>query len=80
MIPIISCLSTVLNCTYLRESTLKGHCHSGEGTLVISGSGCATGTLEPLAYTRARILLSYTRVPQITPILDQLFSFSFVFE
>ena len=25
----------------------------GEGTLGISGWGCATGTLEPLAYTRA---------------------------
>ena len=25
----------------------------GGGTLVISGWGCAAGTLEPLAYTRA---------------------------
>ena len=35
------------------------------GTLGISGWGCAAGTLEPLAYTRASfswILLPYTRV------------------
>ena len=37
----------------------------GGGTLRISGCGCATRTLEPLAYTRASfswILLPYTRV------------------
>ena len=38
----------------------------GEGaTLGISGWGCAAGTMEPLAYTRASfswILLPYTRV------------------
>ena len=37
----------------------------GGGTLGISGWGCAAGTLEPLAYTRASfswILLPYTRV------------------
>ena len=37
----------------------------GRGTLGISGWGCATMTLEPLAYTRASfswILLPYTRV------------------
>ena len=27
--------------------------HPGRGTLGISGWGCAAGTLEPLAYTRA---------------------------
>ena len=30
----------------------KGFCRGG-GTSVISGWGCAAGTLEPLAYTRA---------------------------
>ena len=37
----------------------------GGGTLGISGWGCAAGTLEPLAFTRASfrwILLPYTRV------------------
>ena len=37
----------------------------GGGTLGISGWGCAAGTLEPLAYTRASfswLLLPYTRV------------------
>ena len=28
----------------------------GEGTLGISGWGCAAGTLEPLAYTRATVV------------------------
>ena len=44
-----------------------GGCVPGEGggTLGICGWGCATRTLEPLAYTRASfswILLPYTRV------------------
>ena len=46
----------------------------GEGTLGISGWGCAAGILEPVAYTRASSaefcypILELT--PHITPILD----------
>ena len=50
----------------------------GGGTLWIYGSGSATGTMEPLAYTRV-IWAEFCypileKTPQITPILDELFS------
>ena len=46
----------------------------GGVTLRISGCGCATRTLEPLAYTRASfcwILLPYTRVNSWFPCSSQ---------
>ena len=47
------------------KNKLNSLCLAGKGgTLGISGWGCATRTLEPLAYTRASfswILLPYTR-------------------
>ena len=36
-----------------KECPSPGVRHPGGGTLGISGQGCAAGTLEPLAYTRA---------------------------
>ena len=53
---------------FMKMNQLKGGygtARGGGGTLGISGWGCAAGTLEPLAYTRASfswILLPYTRV------------------
>ena len=53
----------------VKGSTLQGHPTKGrgggKGTLGISGWGCAAGTLEPLAYTKASfswIFLPYSRV------------------
>ena len=44
----LGCLNPDLN-----NSALKPAGGGGEGTLGISGRGCAAGTLEPLTYTRA---------------------------
>ena len=58
----LSCIHWVLQ----KCCEISGVCpQGGGGTLGISGWGCATRTLEPLAYTRASfswILLPYTRV------------------
>ena len=45
-------LSFSLQLLFLSPFFLEG-AGPGGGTLVISGWGCAAGTLEPLAYTRA---------------------------
>ena len=59
---------TLFETVVTADSTHQEKCPvggGGGGTLGISGWGCAVGTLEPLAYTRASfswILLPYTRV------------------
>ena len=49
----LNCISRVIKISMAGILGMKTSPHPGGGTLVISGWGCAAGTLEPLAYTRA---------------------------